>query len=190
MDLLKFMIKTLFFACLTFLSGCQTAICTDVGRQIQIDDWISPIPEKNTVYHYKEGSNFSLVESKSCEEIKNEQCSSKKLVKVAPLPRKIVLYRYKKGSNFSILERIYDSGFKAEMWQREPNLLLTLQGEKFPINADYKLVLDDKIEYRISELIPGIEAQGCGLYSKINQCSNIYSSYNMMFDSNCAEIHK
>ena len=91
-------------------------------------------------------------------------------------PKHGVLYRYKKGSNFSVLEQKNEDDFYAEISSPDlgypPYLIVRFTGyKKLPTNADYKLVLDNKIQYRFYGLKPGYVEQAC-LFSggKVNQC--------------------
>lgn len=46
-----------------------------------------------------------------------------------------------------------------------------LKSDKLPINSDFILILDDKIEYRFSEIEPPIMRFGCPISGKVNDCS-------------------
>jgi len=92
------------------------------------------------------------------------------------VPKHGILYRYKKGSNFSVLEQRSEDDFNAKISTPDlgypPYLIVHFTGyEKFPTNADYKLVLDNKVEYRAHDLKPGYAKYGCRFYEgKINNC--------------------
>jgi len=108
----------------------------------------------------------------------------------APLPQHGVLYRYKKGSNFSVLEQMNESDFVVDkIWQKEntlPNLEIKfVKNDTYPVDADYKLILDKNIEYRISNIVHGKVNHGCQLPSgNVNQCKLFMSSH-FAFDMNC-----
>jgi len=94
-----------------------------------------------------------------------------------PIPKHGILYRYKKGSNFSILEQKSEDDFKAEIWQpthKQPPMLIvrfTEYGNHISTESDYKLVLDNKIQYRIYNLESGSFETGCLLNAgKVNRC--------------------
>jgi hypothetical protein len=99
------------------------------------------------------------------------------------VPKHGTLYRYKKGSNFSILEQKNELDFKAEMIPQDPGVkpLLNIRftgydDAGFSTKSDYKLILDDKIEYRIYDLGPGDGHHACFLTSgKVNQCDLEYT---------------
>jgi hypothetical protein len=93
------------------------------------------------------------------------------------IPKKGVLYRYKSGSNFAILEKKNESGFTAWLIKQpnpgaKPTLAVQFIGDEvFSTESDYKLVLDNKIEYRIYDLKSGYGEQGCPLLGgKVNKC--------------------
>jgi len=93
------------------------------------------------------------------------------------VPKHGVLYQYKKGSDFTILEQKYESGFKPDMMfsdnpKNKPNLEVRFAGSNdFSTESDYKLVLDNDIEYRIYDLESVYGKEGCSLSTgKVNKC--------------------
>lgn len=118
--------------------------------------------------------------------------------KISP-PKNIVLEAYKKDSNFKIpikngAIRLNETDFP-DMAKYLDIQVLFLKFDKFkhlPVDQDYRLVLDDKYEYKISKLVP---ARGGGLCplggALINECSLENSgSASISFNASCANILK
>jgi hypothetical protein len=111
------------------------------------------------------------------------------------MPKHGVLYRYKKGSNFTVIEKKYETGFIAELVPQpnpkiKPPLDIRFTGyNEFSTDSDYKLVLDNKIEYRIYDLniFPDENTAACGYLrsGKVNQCN--LRGFGFVFQSSCGE---
>ncbi|AZN35349.1 hypothetical protein [Iodobacter ciconiae] len=65
-----------------------------------------------------------------------------------------------------------------KFYQPKPEYLPTLEidfaelkSTRLPVDANFILVLDNKIEYRFSEIDPPLKRLGCRLRGKVNTCS-------------------
>ncbi|WP_374513351.1 hypothetical protein [Niveibacterium sp.] len=106
------------------------------------------------------------------------------------LPRSGKLERYKKGSDFRMLEDRQEEGLVTERVVSESGKgflrVYFKTRQLLPLKADYKLVLDGQLEFRISEIVATNEgAWGCPLESaRVNSCkadANVVIS----FDRQC-----
>ncbi len=100
------------------------------------------------------------------------------------------LERYKKGSDFRMLEDRHEEGLVTERVAGESGKsflrVYFKTRQLLPLKADYKLVLDGQLEFRISEIVATNEgAWGCPLESaRVNSCkadANVVIS----FDRQC-----
>jgi len=108
------------------------------------------------------------------------------------VPTHGILYRYRKWSNFSILEQKSEADFKAKIFRPDPrhpaDLIVNFTGyQHLSTESDYKLVLDNKIEYRIHDLKSGDFVHGCNLDSgKVNRCDLPFAS-GFLIPNGCGE---
>ncbi|WP_341677604.1 hypothetical protein [Niveibacterium sp. SC-1] len=106
------------------------------------------------------------------------------------LPKTGFLERYKKGSGFRAAEDRLDEGLITEKVVSEsgkPYLRVYFQTrEILTTKADYRLVLDNRLEFRISEIVAtGSGAWGCPLESaRVNECQANANAV-ISFDRKC-----
>jgi hypothetical protein len=107
------------------------------------------------------------------------------------IPKSAILYRYRKDSNFKDLQQVSVNNFQATIdsskKNKTPTLLLKfLDYSGFALDSDYKLIVDNKIEYKISDIEPGDLAKGCGIPAgKVNQCKINYNN-SFSFQKKCS----
>ncbi|STQ89900.1 hypothetical protein [Iodobacter fluviatilis] len=96
---------------------------------------------------------------------------------VGELPKQAELQIYKGDSKFIDKKKSVIERKNIEFYQPKPEYLPTLEidfseleSTRLPINADFILVIDNKIEYRFSEIEPPIKRFGCPVRGKVNGC--------------------
>ena len=106
------------------------------------------------------------------------------------LPSSVKVYSYEAGSGFSKAtgEPIAYESHAGKNPKGRPFLRVNAKDPahaSLPVNADYKLVIDDVLEYRITKLVPGPGNRGCPLESgMVNGCS-IEADRLVEFDKSC-----
>ncbi len=107
-----------------------------------------------------------------------------------PLPRHAQLFQYKKNSNFTVLEKKFGpsdmSGPRVDTKGMRYIQVSPPSGSITPVNADYKLIIDGKLEFKITDIVStGRAPLGCPLKSaRVNACeADAFRSIN--FDKSC-----
>jgi hypothetical protein len=108
------------------------------------------------------------------------------------VPSQIVVYQYKKGSGFSLLEKSFSDwsvigGFSDRAGSRYISISPIVEKMEWtlPVDADYLMVVDNKIEFRFSNIVSAGRIAGrCPLKSAaINSCE--IKSSRLVFDMGC-----
>ncbi|AZN35340.1 hypothetical protein [Iodobacter ciconiae] len=97
---------------------------------------------------------------------------------IGELPKQAELKIYKGDSKFFDKTKSTIEKNNIRFYQPKPEYLPTLEidfselkSTRLPINSDFILVIDNKDEYRFSEIEPPIKRLGCPISGKVNDCS-------------------
>ncbi|MBW7569144.1 hypothetical protein KIF53_21485 [Chromobacterium subtsugae] len=114
------------------------------------------------------------------------------------VPKKAVLYRYPANGNFTNPIQVSKETYRADIWWPKENKAPTLivkfsdYGEKnLPVDADYKLILGEGYQFKISKLEKTRVSLGCQLGGgRVNSCKTIFGGEGIAFNRECAEMIK
>ncbi|AZN35342.1 hypothetical protein [Iodobacter ciconiae] len=97
---------------------------------------------------------------------------------IGELPKKAELKIYKDDGKFIDKKNSLIENNNIRNYQYKPEYPPTLEidfselkSTRLPVDANFILVLDNKIEYRFSEIDPPLKRLGCRLRGKVNACS-------------------
>jgi hypothetical protein len=106
----------------------------------------------------------------------------------AAAPKQVKLIQYKKNSEFKVIDKSISEltikkGYSKDMTY---NSLQVYPKGELPVNADYRLILDNTFEYNITNIVTtNRESLGCPLNAaQVNACkAHAFRSIN--FDNSC-----
>ncbi|MBP4051129.1 hypothetical protein J9978_16745 [Chromobacterium violaceum] len=114
------------------------------------------------------------------------------------VPKSAVLYRYQSNEKFVNPVQVSRNAYQADIWwpkeNKTPTLIVKFSDygvEDLPVDADYKLILGDVYQFRISKLEKTRVSLGCQLGGgRVNSCKTVFGGEGITFNRECAEIIK
>ncbi|WP_158300937.1 hypothetical protein [Chromobacterium sp. ATCC 53434] len=114
------------------------------------------------------------------------------------VPKSAVLYRYQSDGKFINPVQVSKNTYQADIWwpkeNKTPTLIVEFSDygvEDLPVDADYKLILGNMYQFKISKLEKTRVSLGCQLGGgRVNSCKTVFGGEGITFGRECAEIIK